>query len=123
MKYLIFFGVIAAVFVSGQCLKCFECYGDKCDDGSSLKKEVNCTGSDQICFKQIINEYADKKVQYKRGCFAVDKIGEKFNLTNTISTEVYFCNKDKCNGVGSFTGSLSIVLVTLVALMFASEKW
>ncbi|KAH0568164.1 uncharacterized protein LOC123272100 [Cotesia glomerata] len=123
MKYLIFFGVIAAVFVSGQCLKCFECYGDKCNDGSTLKNEVNCTGNDQMCFKQIIYEHAEKKVQYNRGCFVADKINEKVNLTNTISTEVYFCKKENCNGVGSFTGSLSIVLVTLVALMFAGEKW
>ncbi|KAG8036418.1 hypothetical protein G9C98_003740 [Cotesia typhae] len=123
MKYLIFFGVIAAVFVSGQCLQCFECYGDKCDDGSSLKTTVNCIGNYQICFKQVISEQADKKVQYKRGCFVADKINEIIVLNNIISTEVYFCNKDKCNGVGSITASLSIVLVTLLALMFASEKW
>ncbi|XP_057338885.1 uncharacterized protein LOC130676575 [Microplitis mediator] len=122
MKYLVFFTVVAALFVTGESLQCHECNKDKCDK-ASLKTPVNCTAADNFCFKQVVS-LADKTTVTQRGCYSQAKVVEGItNLTNTVSTEIFFCHKDSCNSVGTFTASLSIVFVTLIALMFASDRW
>ncbi|XP_014299784.1 uncharacterized protein LOC103568645 [Microplitis demolitor] len=122
MKYLVLFTVVAALFVTGESLQCYECNKDKCDK-ASLKTPVNCTGTDNFCFKQIVT-LTDKTTVTQRACYSPAKVAEGIaNLTNTVSTEVHFCNKDSCNSVGTFTASLSIVFVTSIALMFASDRW